>query len=52
MRAATFADWEIRSLALQVLELLKEESPLMFGDFEIEDLPDGTRIAAPKYSKV
>ena len=23
----------------------------MFGDFEIEDLPDGTRIAVPKYSK-
>lgn len=52
MRAAVFADWEIRSLALQVLELLREESPLMFGDFEVQDLPDGTQIAAPKYSKV
>ena len=52
MRAAPFADWEIRSLALQVLELLQKESPLMFGDFEIEDLPDGTQVAAPRYSKV
>ena len=52
MRAAPFADWEIRSLALQVLELLQVESPLMFGDFEVEDLPDGTQVATPKYSKV
>ena len=52
MRAAPFADWEIRSLALQVLDLLQEESPLMFGDFEVEDLPDGTKVATPKYSKV
>ena len=43
MRAAPFADWEIRSLAIQVLHLLQKESPLMFGDFQIEDLPDGTQ---------
>ena len=52
MRAAPFADWEIRSLAIQVLHLLKKESPLMFGDFEIADLPDGTQVATPEYSKV
>ena len=52
MRAAVFADWEIRSLAIKVLGLLQSESPLMFGDFEVSDLPDGTQIAAPKYSKV
>ena len=52
MRAASFADWEIRSLAIEVLRLLQEESPLMFGDFEVSDLPDGTQIAEPKYSKV
>ena len=39
-------------LLLQVLELLQVESPLMFGDFEVEDLPDGTQVATPKYSKV
>ena len=52
MRAASFADWEIRSLAIQVLHLLQDESPLMFGDFEIDDLSDGTQVATPKYSKV
>ena len=52
MRAASFADWEIRYLAIEVLELLRQESPLLFGDFSIEELPDGTRIAAPAYSKV
>ena len=52
MRAAPFADWEIRALAIRVLELLQAESPLMFGDFQISDLPDGTQIAEPEYSKV
>ena len=52
MRAAAFADWEIRSLALRILELLQEEAPLMFGDFEVSELPDGTRVAAPEHSKV
>ena len=52
MRAAPFADWEIRNLAIEVLEILQQESPLMFGDFTIEDMPDGTRTATPAYSKV
>ena len=52
MRGASFADWEIRAFALQVLELLQKEAPLFFGDFTVETLPDGTRTATPKYSKV
>ena len=52
MRGASFADWEIRKVALMVLEILQEESPLLFGDFTIDTLPDGTRIATPKYHKV
>ena len=52
MRGAAFADWEIRNLALAVLDVLRREDPLLFGDFEIQDLPDGTRTATPKYSKV
>ena len=52
MRGASFADWEIRSLALKVLEILQEEAPLLFGDFKVEEFPDGTRIATPEYSKV
>ena len=52
MRAAPYADWEIRNLAIKVLEILQREAPLFFGDFSIEELPDGTRIATPTYSKV
>ena len=52
MRGAAFADWEIRRLALDVLEILRAEAPLMFGDFTVEELPDGTRTATPVYSKV
>ena len=52
MRGAVFADVEIRNLALRVLEELQKEAPLLFGDFTIDELPDGTRTATPKYSKV
>lgn len=52
MRGAIYADWEIRNVAINVLEILQRESPLLFEDFVIEDLPDGTKIATPKYSKV
>jgi thymidylate synthase (FAD) len=52
MRGAVYADWEIRGLALAVLEILQREAPLLFGDFTIDELPDGTRTAAPVYSKI
>ena len=52
MRGASFADWEIRNLAMMILEILEREAPLLFGDFEVEDLPDGTKVATPAYSKV
>ncbi len=52
MRAAPHADWEIRRLAIKVLELLQKEAPLLFGDFAVSELPDGTQVATPAYSKV
>lgn len=52
MRGAPYADWEIRRLALMVLEVLRAEAPLLFGDFTIRELPDGSGTAAPRYSKV
>jgi len=52
LRGADYADWEIRSVALKVLEILEQEAPLLFGDFTVEELPDGTRTATPTYSKV
>ena len=52
MRATEYADWEIRILAIEVLRMLQQEAPLLFGDFRIKKLPDGTEIAEPEYSKV
>ena len=52
MRAAATADWEIRSLALIVLGILQREAPLLFGDFSVQDLPDGTQTASPVHSKI
>ena len=52
MRGSAFADVEIRALAIMVLESLQPEAPLLFGDFTIDTLPDGTKTATPKYSKV
>ena len=52
MRGAIFADWEIRYLAIEMLRILQNEAPLLFGDFTIETLPDNTQIASPIHSKV
>ena len=52
MRASRYADAEIRRLALLALAILQAEMPLLFGDFRIDELPDGVKIATPKYSKV
>jgi thymidylate synthase ThyX len=52
MHRAIYADWEIRYLAIEILKILQVESPLLFGDFVIENLDDGTEIATPKYTKV
>ncbi|MCH9038777.1 MAG: FAD-dependent thymidylate synthase [Chloroflexi bacterium] len=52
MRSTPYADREIRNLAIIVLEILQREAPLLFGDFTFDTLPDGTRTATPKYSKV
>ena len=52
MRGAETADWEIRALALKILGILETEAPLLFGDFKIDELPDGTKTAKPAHSKV
>ena len=52
LRAAPFADWEIRQLAIKVLRMLQKEVPILFDDFVVESLPDGTETARPEYSKV
>ena len=52
MRGSAFADVEIRRIAIMVLEALQAEAPLLFGDFTIDTLQDGSKTATPKYSKV
>ena len=45
MRADPAADVEIRKVAVTVLKLLRAESPNLFGDYTISDLPDGGQTA-------
>ncbi|HWE39484.1 MAG TPA: FAD-dependent thymidylate synthase [Isosphaeraceae bacterium] len=52
MRGDVAADAEIRKVALAVLTLLQAESPNLFGDYTIVDLPDGGRAATTPHRKV
>jgi thymidylate synthase (FAD) len=52
MRASRFAEVEIRKLAVQVLRVMQQEAPHMFGDYVLQPLPDGTFEAATPHRKV
>ncbi len=52
MRADPAADAEIRKVAVALLKLLQTESPNLFGDYQIHDLPDGGQSAATLHRKV
>lgn len=52
MRASEHADVEIREVAVKMCEILKEEAPHIFGDYEISELSDGSWIARTIYKKV
>jgi thymidylate synthase (FAD) len=52
MRADPHADAEIRKVALAVLRLLQADSPNLFGDYTITDLPEGGQTATTAYKKV
>jgi thymidylate synthase (FAD) len=52
MRASRHADVEIRKLAVQVLRVLQSEAPHLFGDYQLQLLPDGTYEASTPYRKV
>ncbi len=49
MRASEHADVEIRQVAVECLSALRLAAPTAFGDFEIETLADGTRMATSPY---
>ncbi len=52
LRASEHAEPEIRAVAVRFLEILRVEAPNMFGDYELFDLPDGTRSARSAHPKV
>jgi thymidylate synthase (FAD) len=52
MRGDAAADVEIRKVALAILRLVREDSPNLFGDYEIVDLPGGEQSAITAHRKV
>ncbi|MCI0585630.1 MAG: FAD-dependent thymidylate synthase [Planctomycetes bacterium] len=52
LRSDEHADVEIRKVAIAVLKVLRGEAPNLFGDYEIQDLPDGTQTAKTPHRKV
>jgi thymidylate synthase (FAD) len=52
MRASRHAETEIRKLAVKVLEVMKQEAPGLFADYQLVPLPDGTFEASTPHRKV
>jgi thymidylate synthase (FAD) len=52
MRASRHAEVEIRKLAVKVLQILQQEAPHIFGDYQLVPLPDGTSEAVTSHRKV
>jgi thymidylate synthase (FAD) len=52
MRCSEFAEVEIRKVATEILRVLQKEAPNLFGDYELVDLPDGTKAARTAHRKV
>jgi len=52
LRASEHAEVEIRGVAVQVLKLLQQEAPSVFGDYALERRPDGSEVARTKFQKV
>lgn len=51
LRGSRFAEGEIRKLAFKVLEVIQEEAPNLFGDYEIIET-NGTKEITTKYRKI
>jgi thymidylate synthase (FAD) len=52
MRASRHAETEIRQLAVQVLQIMQQEAPNLFSDYQLILLPDGTCEATTPHRKV
>jgi thymidylate synthase (FAD) len=51
MRADAHAESEIRNLALRIFLCLRTADPILFGDYELGKLPDGTYTVSTKNRK-
>ncbi len=51
MRADAHAESEIRALALRVFLCLRKADPILFGDYELKELPDGTYMVSTPHRK-
>lgn len=52
MRASEHADTEIRELFVRAFMCLRSTEPLLFEDYTLKELPDGTRAVETPYTKV
>ena len=52
LRANEHAEVEIRGVAVRILEILTREAPHLFGDYQLEVLGDGTKVARTPHRKV
>ncbi|WP_235401273.1 FAD-dependent thymidylate synthase [Rubrobacter aplysinae] len=51
MRADAHAESEIRALALRLFACLAAADPILFGDYRVEELPDGTHTVTTDHRK-
>ncbi|TWT26988.1 FAD-dependent thymidylate synthase [Corynebacterium canis] len=49
MRATEHADVEIRRVAVECLKVLQQQAPVVFSDFGVSTLPDGSEMAVSPY---
>lgn len=52
MRASDHAETEIRRLFMKIYYVLMQVEPIMFSDYEVVKLPDGTECLKTEYRKV
>jgi thymidylate synthase (FAD) len=52
MRASAHAETEIRALAVRIFLCLYLTDPILFGDYALEELPDGTLAVSTEFPKI
>lgn len=52
MRANEHAEVEIRALAMRAFRCLVDVAPIVFDDYSVTDLPDGTQAVSTQFRKV